>query len=345
VERRHTRSRLRRVFNPTALLAAGVVLFAAVALLWVLPSRDYIFLPDEAHPVAPLVNLAHSSEQRDAGGIYYVDVIVRKASLLERLFGGLHHGADVHPPSAVVPAGISDAQRLDLEQREMHQSQQIALAVALRAAGYKVKATPTGAVVSQLVSGTPAIGKLAPTDVIVAVDGRRVRSPADVTTAMGRKRPGDKAVFTVKRGLDTKVIPIKTVAPAPHSKRAIVGIFLEPSEDIHLPIPISIDAGNVGGPSAGLAFALDALEELGHDVDRGNRIAATGEIFLNGAVGPIGGIKQKTIGARRAGVDAFLVPAGENARDARKYAHGLRIIPVKSFQQALRALRTLPVQG
>ena len=101
---------------------------------------------------------------------------------------------------------------------------------------------------------------------------------------------------------------------------------------------VSIDADGVGGPSAGLAFALGVLEKLGRNVDRGHKIAATGEIFLNGAVGPIGGIKQKTIGAREAGVDAFLVPAGENARDARKYAHGLRIIPVKSFQQALRAL-------
>ena len=82
------------------------------------------------------------------------------------------------------------------------------------------------------------------------------------------------------------------------------------------------------------------IEELGRNVDRGHKIAATGEIFLDGEVGPIGGIKQKTIGARQAGVDAFLVPV-ENAPEARKYAHGLRIIPVKSFQQALRALATL----
>ena len=83
------------------------------------------------------------------------------------------------------------------------------------------------------------------------------------------------------------------------------------------------------------------LQELGKNVDHGHRIAATGEIFLNGAVGPIGGIKQKTIGARQAGVDAFLVPVS-NAPEAKKYAHGLRIIPVKSFQQALHALATLP---
>ena len=62
---------------------------------------------------------------------------------------------------------------------------------------------------------------------------------------------------------------------------------------------------------------------------------ATGEIALDGSVGPIGGVKQKTFGARKAGADVFLVPAGENAAEARRYAGNLRIIPVKSFQQAL----------
>src|SRR5262249_35064103 len=97
----------------------------------------------------------------------------------------------------------------------------------------------------------------------------------------------------------------------------------------------------VGGPSAGLAFALDVMQELGHNVIHGHKIAATGEIFPDGSVGPIGGIKQKVIGARDAGVDAFLVPAGENANYAKAHADGLKIIPVESFPQALHALATL----
>ena len=84
------------------------------------------------------------------------------------------------------------------------------------------------------------------------------------------------------------------------------------------------------------------LQELGTNVDHGRRVVATGEIALDGSVGPIGGVKQKTFGARKAGADVFLVPAGENAAEARRYAGNLRIIPVKSFQQALSALRTLP---
>jgi PDZ domain-containing protein len=119
-------------------------------------------------------------------------------------------------------------------------------------------------------------------------------------------------------------------------------VLLEPALDIHLPLTVRINVGKVGGPSAGLPFALQVMEELGKDVVRGHKVAATGEIFPDGSVGPIGGIKQKTIGARKAGVDVFLVPeAGGNARDARKYARGLRIIPVETFPQALHALATL----
>ena len=107
-------------------------------------------------------------------------------------------------------------------------------------------------------------------------------------------------------------------------------------------MPVRIDLGQVGGPSAGLAFALDVVEELGHDVDRGHKVAASGELCLDGTVVSVGGLKQKTIGARRAGVDVFLVPAGENAEEARRYAGSMKVVPVQSFRQALRALATLP---
>jgi len=152
---------------------------------------------------------------------------------------------------------------------------------------------------------------------------------------------GDVVHFTVRRGTRTLVVGVRTVVADQGPRRPVVGVFLTTALDIHLPVDVRIDAGDVGGPSAGLAFALEVYEEDGHDVVHGLRVAATGEIFPDGSIGPIGGIKQKTIGAREAGVDAFLVPAGENAREARKYAGGLRIIPVETFPQALRALATL----
>jgi Lon-like protease len=306
----------------------------AVAL-WAIPSREYIFLPDRAHPVAPLVTVAGHHGATDGGGIYFVDVIVRKASLLERLFGGLHDGASLYPASRVVPQGFSEAKQRQLDLNEMRLSQQTAAAVAMRTLGPKVPRFAAGARVYSVEKGLPAAGHLRPRDVIVAVDGAPVRSPEDVTKVMRGKPVGTLVEFTVHRDGTSRMVGLHTVAAGHDSKRGIVGILLDQAG-------VSFDAHGVGGPSAGLAFALEILEQLGRNVDHGHRIAATGEIWPNGSVHPIGGIEQKTIGARSAGVDAFLVPAGENARDARKYAKGLRIIPVKSFQQALHALATLP---
>ncbi len=323
------------------MLTLGAVLVACVLALELISSRDYIFLPDKAHPVAPLVRVAGGHAAAGSGAIYFVDVIVRKATLLEQLLGGLHSGSDLFPANEVVPPGVSSAQEQQVNIDEMKTSQQVAAAVALRALGKKVTTVSNGAIVAAVEPGFPAAGKLAPTDVIVAINGRPVRAPVDVFHAMAGRTVGTRFRFTVLRGGHRNIVPLTTVAATSGGKRGIVGVILDPSEKIHLPIRVSIDAHGVGGPSAGLAFALDVLQQLGRNVAHGLKVAATGEIFLNGQVGPIGGIKQKTIGAREAGVDVFLVPSG-NAAVARKYAHGLRIIPVHSFQQALHALATLP---
>ena len=157
---------------------------------------------------------------------------------------------------------------------------------------------------------------------------------------MATHKAGDTVAFAIRRGHTSRIVNIKTI-PEPKTHRAIVGISLGNAVDVHLPIDVRINAGDVGGPSAGLAFALDILQELGRNIVRGHKIAATGEILPDGSIGRIGGVKQKTIGARQAHVDAFLVPAGEHAQEARRYAHGLRIIAVQNFPQALHALATL----
>jgi PDZ domain-containing protein len=330
-----------RVFSPAGALTLGLALVIVVLALELVSSRDYIFLPDRAHPVGPLVSVAGAHQPAGSGGIYFVDVIVRKATLLEQLFGGLHSGADLYPADEIVPSGETSAQNEQVDQSEMRTSQQVAAAVALRAIGKKVTTIDDGAVISGVEPGFPAAKKLDPTDVIVGVDGKAVRSPAGVARVTEGLPIGSAVRFTVLRGGKRLTVPLRTVPASKGSKRGVVGVFLGQDQQIKLPIKVTIDAHGVGGPSAGLAFALDVLQQLGRNVDHGHKIAATGEIFLNGKVGPIGGIKQKTIGAREAGVDAFLVPAGQNAQDARKYAKGLRIIPVKSFSQALHALSTL----
>jgi PDZ domain-containing protein len=224
----------------------------------------------------------------------------------------------------------------------MARSQSVAAAVALRELGYDVKANPTGALVADILTDAPAAGKLQPTDVLVSVDGRPITTPDQLRTQLRRRNPGEVVSLGVRRGSSQVLERVKTAASPDDPRRPVLGILVEQAAEIDLPLDVKIDAGNVGGPSAGLAFALDLMEELGRDVDKGRRVAVTGALELDGRVTPVGGLRQKTIGARRTGVDAFIVPAGENAEEARRYAGDLRIIPVRTFQQALRALATLP---
>jgi PDZ domain-containing protein len=123
----------------------------------------------------------------------------------------------------------------------------------------------------------------------------------------------------------------------------MIGVFVTQAASVKLPIKVEINAGDVVGPSAGLAFALELTEKLSGKADRGYKVAATGELALDGSVEPIGGVEQKVIGAKRAGIEIMLVPAGENMTEARRYAGDMKIIAVTSFQQALHALATLPL--
>jgi Lon-like protease len=223
----------------------------------------------------------------------------------------------------------------------MTESQKIAAVVALRQLGRKVTASSGGVIVVVVEPNTPAAKVLKTSDLIVSAAGKKVTSVVGLRAILASHKPGDPVKVVYRRGGQTRTATIRTVADPEDPKRALIGISARDNLRVVLPVKIRIDANGIGGPSAGLAFALDILQELGHNVTHGHRVAATGELDLDGGVHPIGGVKQKTLGVRKAGVDVFLVPAGENARDARRYADGIRIIPVKNFPQALRALKTL----
>jgi PDZ domain-containing protein len=320
----------------------GLLVLAGI-VLYLIPSNDYILLPDVAHPVAPLVRVQDPHPAKGPGGIYFVDVFERRASELEALFPFIRSGSTLVPSGEIVPPGSTAQQVRRADLNQMSLSQRIAAAVALKRLGYKVVAVPDGVIVDVVEVGSHAIGKLQPTDVIVSVNGHRTPTIASLERMLARFRPGATVRLGVERGSTRVSYSIKTIADPLDPKRAIIGFSPDQAANIKLPIRVQIDAGNVGGPSAGLAFTLQVMEALGKNVDHGYRVAATGTISLDGSVGAIGGIEQKTIGARHAHVDVFLVPvAGDNAADAKRYAHGLRIIPVKTFPQALHALATLP---
>jgi len=324
-----------------AILASVVLLLvlAGLALTWI-PSDHYIVLPDRARPTDPLVEIPGEEAGEDSSGINMVDVRVGRANLLERIYPGIHEGASLVPEHVINPQGVSDTQRRTTSLNQMSRSQLVAIAVALEHLGEDVDVTPVGAEVALVIPDAPADGVLEVGDVIVGVNGEKVATTDALADEFADVEPGETVELEVQREDEpvTK-LSVSTRAAEDEPERAVMGVEVANAEDFEFPLDIEIDAGGIGGPSAGLAFALDIVDELGEDLDRGRTIVATGALGLDGTVLPIGGVEQKAIGARDAGADIFLVPDA-NFEDARDAVDDLRVIPVSTFDESLSALTT-----
>jgi PDZ domain-containing protein len=179
-------------------------------------------------------------------------------------------------------------------------------------------------------------------DVITAVDGTPAQLADDVGPAVRARPAGAPVTFTVQRGDETLPVTITTRA-APvgdFAGQAQVGVASTTKDlNFDFPVDVEIDTGSVGGPSAGLAFTLTILDELSPgNLTGGQKIAVTGTIELDGTVGPIGGVVQKAVTAKRAGARVFIVPEAEEAA-ARDHADGMKVVGVSNLEEALTALQ------
>jgi Lon-like protease len=318
----------------------GVIGLVTAVALWILPADEFIFTPSKAKPLAEEV-VVEGRTPKGEGDVYYVDVIVRRTTRLEDIFPFLRpEGSTVVPERVILPPGTSESERDRQTAAQMERSELVASAVAQRELGYDVVVKPLGALVISVAPDVPAAAKLDSGDVIVAVNGTAVSTPEELRREIGRRKPGEKVELTIRRDEERKRVTVETVAHPEEPSRPIIGITVDQAARIDVPIDVDIDLGGVGGPSAGLPFALEIARLLGRNVTHGCKIAATGELALDGTVLSVGGLEQKTIGARKSDVDLFVVPAGENTADARKYAGDLTVLPVESFQQVLRELTT-----
>jgi PDZ domain-containing protein len=200
-----------------------------------------------------------------------------------------------------------------------------------------------GAEISGVQANYPAANAgLGAGEIVTAVDGQTVKNAAQMSKAMSVLKPGQSVTLKLSSG---RSLTIPTVKDPQDKSRAIIGVFI--GDGVHIgkiPVHVHFSTAGIGGPSAGLAFALDIYDSLtGRKLLHGNKVAVTGELALNGSVIPIGGVKQKTIGAIEAGAQTFIVPeGGGNYRDAKAAADGkIKIVGVTSFDQALAAIHHL----
>lgn len=226
----------------------------------------------------------------------------------------------------------------------MSDSKSTAIRVALERLGYDV-ARETGVIVTSFVPDFPAEEVLELGDVIIAADGEPVSNNTDLGEILAALTPGDEITLTLVplEGGPERAESFVLAAKEEDPTAPFMGVSIQTRVDIELPFPVDIDSGDVGGPSAGLAFSLGVLDLLTPgDLTGGVPVAATGTIDATGAIGPVGGVAQKTAAVRRAGITLFIVPAtlsqAEMDGALEQAGDAVRIVPVATLDEALQVL-------
>ena len=332
--------RRRRRIWPIALTVL-VVAFIVGALTVPLPY--YAYRPGSVRDTEPLITVSDEETFPSTGTISYTTVSLRQSTLFGMLAGWLDGDIDVFPREKVLGDRNADENRT-LNLQMMDTSKQVATQVALERLGHPVDVSITGDTVVNVLPDLPADGVLEVGDTITAVDGERLDEPDDLTRLLADDSPGDKVTITVEppSGAGPHDVELALGADPDDRDRAIIGIEVTGRGiDFDFPVDVTIDTGDVGGPSAGLAFTLAIIDDLTPgDLTGGADVAVTGTISSDGTVGPVGGTGQKAAAVRAQGYDVFLVPSADYEA-ARLHAGDVDVIAVDTLDEALDALADL----
>lgn len=321
------------------LLCASVVM--KVPYTEMSPGPTYNTLGVQEKTGEPVISITGHETYPTTGHLNMTTVQVTGAnyqpSLVSAVVGWLRDDVLVVPHDNVYPKGQTDREAQQQNAEEFASSEDSAKTAALTQLGIPVGAQ---VIVASVAAGGPSEGKLHAGDRILAVDGTPVTTAAGVAEQVTKHKPGESTVFTVvphgAADSDRSEVSITTVK-AQGADRAIVGIV--PGIDHTYPFKIDIGLQDVGGPSAGLMFALGIVDKLTPgDLTGGTFVAGTGTIADDGKVGPIGGIQMKLIAARNKGAQYFFTPADNCAEAVQGTPGGLTLVKVDTMADALKAL-------
>ena len=328
------------------LIAIGI----AIAVAWPITVPYYTLSPGPVYDTSDFVTV-EGGVPSDDGELFFLTVSLKEANVFEYAAGQIDSSVDIRPRENIRPLGVSPEELRRESLAAMAQSKNDAIFVALTQLGYDVTLTGTGALVIETVPDSAADGVLFPNDVIVEMNGQVVAFRSDIISQLSGLSVGDVVDLLVERpagedatdDLGETEIRLTLGSHVDDPNRPMIGVLLDNNEPIvEFPVDVSIDSQNIGGPSAGMMFTLQIMDQLTEDeITKGYRIAGTGTISKDGSVGAIGGVRQKVYGAIDAGARAVLVPAAnyDDAVDAA--GDDIEVVRVETIEDALAFLETL----
>jgi Lon-like protease len=317
-------------------IAGFVVLLCLIFVAGFVRLPYYAVGPGPAREVEPLIDIAGHPRYPSAGKFIMTTVRWYQVTPFQALLAWIDPNESIVKQEVLYPPGVSVQQEQQRALSDMDQSKIDATYVVLSKLASYPKEHGRGALIEDSIAGCPAEGKLYSGDTILAIDKKPVRSADDASRLLKPIAAGASTDFTISAAGEKHDISV-TKGTCPGESKPLFGIDLVDP----FPFKVSIASGDIGGPSAGLMYALGLYDTLTPgDLTQGRTIAGTGTIDQSGAVGPIGGITDKVVAAERVGASIFLVPKDNWAELQGVDTGDMRLIKVSSFADALKALST-----
>lgn len=322
-----------------------VYLMAALFSLGVFSTAAWnVELPYLAFSAGPVSDAADSVAVDEVavyppdGELLMLTVVSQDVNVFEAVIAGIDPSIDLVRKQAVRREGETDEEYRNRVLQQMDDSNFRSVAVALDHLGYEL--VPTEVVINDFVEDVPAASVLELGDTIEEVDGDPITSVADIRTHLEGLQVGDTLEMTVLRDGEEIAVSVELVDREEEPGSPMIGVML--GELTEPPFPVSIEAGDVGGPSAGMMHTLAIIDTLTEgELTGGNVIAGTGSIRLDGSIGNIGGVRQKVVAAEAAGAEYILVPEGNYESALTAERDSIEIVPVATIDDAIDFLESL----
>ena len=334
---------MKNLFEKNKVLKIAIITYLVVIFPFGFAKTDYYFM-SPGPPYQWDISIEDEKTFEFDGNLYQLTVRRDEANYFVYAWANLNSQIDLYPREVILPDGVTPQELSEISIQNMRTSENVAIAVALKNIGYDIKSKGDGVAVVGLLEDSPVKDKLKKGDLINSINNTDIYSATEFIATLRTYSIGEIVSIGLLREIDgiKEQIFIKTtlVEHVEYEGEPMVGFLATTvNESFDFPFEIDIKTGNVGGPSAGLMMALNVYNNLiPEDITNSKIIAGTGTIEIDGSVGPVGGIKQKIIAAKRAGAELILVPVA-NFEEAKQFeTDKTAIVAVDSFDEALAVI-------
>ena len=330
---------MKTFFEKNKLLKIILITYTFAIFPFGFVKSDYYFM-SPGPPYQWNIEIENVQTYEYEGNLYQLTVRRDEANYFVYAWARLNSQIDLYPREVILPDGVTPQELSEISIQNMMTSENVAIAVALDSLNYDIQSEGDGVLVVGLLDDSPVKDKLIKNDLIVSINNELVKSVSEFISMLRTYEIGDIVNIGLIRNEQKLTIETKLIEHVEYENEPMVGFLAStPNQQFIFPFEVDIKTGNVGGPSAGMMMALNVYNLLTEDdITNGKKIAGTGTIEIDGSIGPVGGVKQKVIAAKRANAGLILVPIA-NYEEASVFADdNTQIVAVDSFDNALNVI-------